>query len=189
MDVKQEKDFDANFEKQALWDVLSDPWKIVTCLPGAQLVEDTGDNKYTGKVKVKIGPVTTNFKGEVEFLKLDGEKYEMSVKGQGADQQGKGSATMTLEVNLSDAGEGKTHVNCSISLSISGRIAQFGARMITAVNNKMFDQFTANFLELLERIDSGDDTIDTNSDEAVKMGSVLGSVVKDAIFSKFKKKS
>lgn len=188
MEVKQEKVFDANFEKQDVWKVLNDPWKVATCLPGAQLVEDLGDNKYKGKVKVKIGPVTTNFDGEVEFTKLDAETYEMSVKGQGADNKGKGNASMTLDLNLGDSEGGKTQVFCRISLSISGRIAQFGARMITAVNNKMFDQFTKNFLDLLERVQSGDESIDPNADNSVKMGSVLGSVVKDSIVGVFKKK-
>ncbi len=187
MEVKEIKKFEASSSKDTVWSFLSDPWKIARCLPGAQLVNEIGANKYKGKIKVKIGPVTTDFDGEVEFTKLDAENYQFSLKGQGTDKNGKGSAAMEMEMNLSDAGSG-TQVECTMSISISGRIAQFGARMINAVNNKMFDQFTKNFQNLLEKHEAGEDIEHASEDNVVDAGSVVGAVIKDSVAGFFKKK-
>lgn len=186
MDVKETKSYHASADRSVVWQLLCDPWKIATCLPGAQLVDDLGDNKYKGKIKVKIGPVTTNFDGEVEFTKLDAENFQFSLKGQGADKQGKGTANMEMEIDL-EALENGTQVHCSMRISITGRIAQFGARMISAVNNKMFDQFTNNFQELVAKEQAGE-AFTPQEDNSLNAGAMVGSIVKDSISGIFKKK-
>lgn len=185
MDVKEIKTFDAPTERDHVWELLSDPWKMVTCLPGAELVEETSPHHYKGRVKLKIGPVSTHFEGTVEFLKVDSETYELSVKGQGADKQGKGNAVMQMDIQLKVLADGGTQVESHVNLNISGRIAQFGSRMIKAVNNKIFDQFTKNFLRLLDKPEEKP----SEEGDAVKVGSVIGSVIKDSLKSKFSKKS
>lgn len=186
MDVKEIKSFQASADRSIVWALLCDPWKIATCLPGAQLVEELGDNQYKGKIKVKIGPVTTNFDGEVEFTKMDAENFQFSLKGQGTDKQGKGSATMEMEIGLKALDDG-TQVDCSMTIAITGRIAQFGARMINAVNNKMFAQFTNNFRQLLEKQEAGEAFV-PSEDNSLNAGAVVGSIVKDSITGIFKKK-
>ncbi|MBF0276431.1 MAG: SRPBCC family protein [SAR324 cluster bacterium] len=187
MEVKEVKKFEVSAKKETVWAFLSDPWKIAPCLPGAQLVDTIGENRYSGKIKVKIGPVTTNFDGEVEFTQLDADKHHFVLEGKGVDKNGKGSAAMQMEMNLSDQ-EGGTQIECGMSISISGRIAQFGARMITAVNNKMFDQFTKNFQNLLEKHEAGESTDSNSGENVVDAGSVVGSMIKDSVSGIFKKK-
>ena len=187
MDVIDEKKFQANANRPLVWSLLSDPWKIAPCLPGAELVESLGENKYKGKIKVKIGPVTTNFDGQVEFIELDDVYFRFRVKGQGSDKQGKGNATMEMAMDLHEGEQGQTQVNCSMRVSITGRIAQYGARMIQAVNNKIFDQFTANFHLLLERQVRGEE-FTPREDNVVNAGAVVGSIISDSVSSIFKKK-
>jgi carbon monoxide dehydrogenase subunit G len=116
---------------------------------GAQLTEIVDDNNFKGKISVKIGPVTSKFNGEGRFEKLDAQNKEMVLQGAGKDTGGKGSASMTMTVNLKEV-DGATEVTSSIKLSITGKLAQFGSRMIVAVNDKLIEQFVAKFREVAE---------------------------------------
>ena len=100
------------------------------------------------KISVKIGPITSKFNGEGRFEKLDAQAKEMVLQGAGKDT-GEGSASMTMTVNLKEV-DGATEVTSSIKLSITGKLAQFGSRMIVAVNDKLIEQFVAKFREVAE---------------------------------------
>ena len=88
------------------------------------------------------------FNGDVEFSKRDSSTYELSMEGKGEDISGKGGATMNMELSL-NVHETFTEITCIMTVSITGRIAQFGSRMIEAVNNKLFEQFIQTFSNLL----------------------------------------
>ena len=107
------------------------------------------DKNFKGKISVKIGPVTSKFNGEGRFEKLDAQNKEMVLQGAGKDTGGKGSASMTMTVNLKEV-DSATEVTSSIKLSITGKLAQFGSRMIVAVNDKLIEQFVAKFREVAE---------------------------------------
>ena len=92
--------------------------------------------------------MTAKFNGDVEFSKRDSSTYELSMEGKGADISGKGGAMMNMELSL-NTHETSTEVSCIMTVSITGRIAQFGSLMIEAVNNKLFEQFIQNFSNLL----------------------------------------
>ena len=149
MEVVADKVFEVNAPVEDVWGLLSDPSRVVVCVPGAQLTEILDDHNFKGKISVKIGPVTSKFYGDAQFEKLDPENKEMVLKGAGADTGGKGSANMTMTVRLSPKGDG-TEVSSSMKLSITGKLAQFGSRMIVAVNDKIFDQFAKSFSKMAE---------------------------------------
>lgn len=149
MEVVADKVFEVNAPVEDVWGLLSDPSRVVVCVPGAQLTEILDDHNFKGKISVKIGPVTSKFNGDAQFEKLDPENKEMVLKGAGADTGGKGSANMTMTVRLSPKGDG-TEVSSSMKLSITGKLAQFGSRMIVAVNDKIFDQFAKRFSKMAE---------------------------------------
>ncbi len=150
MEVEQTKIFEVEANRSIVWELISDPWKVGNCLPGAQVTEEVAPQKYKGKIKVKIGPVTTNFTGVAEFTKQDATTHELSLVGQGKDSQGKGQASMQMDIHLTAPTPQQTRVECAVQLSISGRIAQYGSRMINAVSDKMFDQFKKNFVALIQ---------------------------------------
>ncbi len=154
MEVKADKEFQVNSDIATVWGMLSDPAKVVVCVPGAQLTEVVDEMNFKGKISVKIGPVTSKFNGEAKFDKLDAEAREMVLSGAGTDTGGKGSASMTMGLALSEV-EGGTLVKSSMKLSITGKLAQFGARMIVAVNNKLFNQFTQSFTQMVETGEAG----------------------------------
>ena len=82
--------------------------------------------------------MTAKFNGDAEFSKRDSSTYELSTEGKGADISGKGRATMNMELPLNEH-ETFTKISCNLTVSVSGRIAQFGSRMIEAVNNNLFE--------------------------------------------------
>jgi len=149
MEVKAEKQLKLNQNPDMVWKMMIDPSFMVKTVPGAELTELLDDRNFNGKISLKIGPVTTNFNGEAEFIKLEKENYELTMEGKGLDTSGKGGANMTMNIKLAPIDDGGTEMKSSMSLSITGRLAQFGARMIVAVNNKMFDQWARSFTDLL----------------------------------------
>ena len=188
MEVKSDKNFELNADIDTVWNVLINPEKIVTCVPGAELTETIDENHLKGKVTIKIGPVTAKFKGDVEIEKREISNYELAMTGKGSDISGKGGAAMSMWLKL-NALETGTEVCCRMTVSITGRIAQFGARMIEAVNNKMFEQFISNFTNMMEQ-GNGDESHEerTKEVEPVKAASLVGSVIVSELQKKFIKK-
>ena len=159
MEVTADKNFTVNAPVDKVWELLSDPSRVVVCVQGAQLTEIIDEKNFKGKISVKIGPVTSKFNGEGRFEKLDAQAKEMVLQGAGKDTGGKGSASMTMTVNLKEVDDA-TEVTSSIKLSITGKLAQFGSRMIVAVNDKLIEQFVGKFREVAE---GGVETVATPS--------------------------
>tara|TARA_Y100001970_G_C14204949_1_gene843428 strand:- start:1395 stop:1982 length:588 start_codon:yes stop_codon:yes gene_type:complete len=149
MEVKAEKKIKFYQEKSLIWNKMIDPSFIVKSVPGAELTEQTDERHFKGKISIKIGPVTAKFNGEAEFTLLDESNNELTMEGKGLDASGKGSANITMNIKLLPLEGGGTEMQSSMKLSITGKLAQFGSRMIVAVNNKMFDQWSNNFIDLL----------------------------------------
>lgn len=165
MEVKAEKNLKLNQDPDMIWKCMIDPSFMVKSVPGAELTEQLDERNFKGKISIKIGPVTAKFNGEAEFTKLEESDYELTMEGKGIDTSGKGGANMTMNIKLSTLEEGGTEMQSSMSLSITGRLAQFGARMIVAVNNKMFDQWATSFTELLNEQTSSKDSEEKSNNQ------------------------
>jgi carbon monoxide dehydrogenase subunit G len=165
MEVKAEKNLKLNQDPDMIWKCMIDPSFMVKSVPGAELTEQLDERNFKGKISIKIGPVTAKFKGGAEFTKLEEADYELTMEGKGLDTSGKGGANMTMNIKLSTLEEGGTEMQSSMSLSITGRLAQFGARMIVAVNNKMFDQWATIFTELLNEQTSSKDSEEKSNNQ------------------------
>ena len=165
MEVKAEKNLKLNQDPDMIWKCMIDPSFMVKSVPGAELTEQLDERNFKGKIRIKIGPVTAKFNGEAEFTKLEEADYELTMEGKGLDTSGKGGANMTMNIKLSTLQEGGTEMQSSMSLSITGRLAQFGARMIVAVNNKMFDQWATSFSELLNEQTSSKDSEEKSNNQ------------------------
>jgi carbon monoxide dehydrogenase subunit G len=155
MQSKQTKTFIVSEPIEKVWKFLSDPRKVAPCLPGAQITEQVDDRTYKGTITVKIGPVSTQFKGEINVENLDDQNHEMQLAGSGQDPRGGGGATMRMTGKLNAVPEG-TEVTGTIESTITGRLAQFGSRMMEDVSNHLFNQFTKSFQARLAAEESGD---------------------------------
>jgi carbon monoxide dehydrogenase subunit G len=149
--LRIEKTFQVSQPIEKVWALLSDPAKVASCVPGAQITEKVDDKTYKGSISVKVGPSVTDYKGEVQILRLDLQNHEIEIQGKGQDVRGRGSAAMTMTGKLASLDSGMTRVTSISEVNVVGILAQMGSRVITEVSNIMFDQFSQNFQELLEQ--------------------------------------
>lgn len=149
MAIKIEKTFRVDEPVEKVWAFLSDPKKVGVCVPGAQITEQVDERTYKGAIKVKVGPSVTDYKGEVQIVRLDAAAHEIEILGKGQDVRGKGSASMKMTGKLRAVDGGTEVVNIS-ELNVVGILAQMGGRVITEVSNIMFEQFVSNFKKQLQ---------------------------------------
>ncbi|OBK21605.1 membrane oxidoreductase [Mycobacterium asiaticum] len=121
------------------WDVLCDLERVIPLMPGAQFTGHEGDD-YLGKVKVKVGPVTSEFSGKVHFVEQDQAQYRAVFDAKGKEARGTGNAAATVTAQLQEAGE-QTNVTVDTDLKIVGKLAQFGSGMLQQVSEKLLAQF------------------------------------------------
>ncbi|HEV7865048.1 MAG TPA: SRPBCC family protein, partial [Acidimicrobiia bacterium] len=116
------------------WGLLTDVERIAPCMPGAELQEIDGD-EYRGIVKVKVGPITAQYKGKATFVEKDDGAHKAVLRAEGRDTRGQGNANATITATLVSEGEG-TRVKVVTDLAITGRAAQFGRGVMADVSTK-----------------------------------------------------
>jgi len=150
MAIRIEKTFEVKEPIDQVWNLLSDPQRVATCVPGAKITEKIDEKTYRGTISVKVGPSTTDYKGELEIVRRDAASHELEMVGKGQDIRGRGSASMSLTGKARSLENGATEVISVSEVNVVGILAQMGARVITEVSNIMFGQFVKNFQAQLE---------------------------------------
>jgi uncharacterized protein len=130
------------------WRILTDVERIAPCLPGAQLQEIEGDT-YRGIVKVKVGPIQAQFKGQASFVEQDHVAHRVVLKGEGRDTTGKGNAAALITAELTSLNASSTSVKVLTDLSITGKVAQFGRGAMADISDKLLAQFVENLNTLI----------------------------------------
>jgi carbon monoxide dehydrogenase subunit G len=121
------------------WRILLDIERIAPCMPGAQLQEVEGD-EYRGIVKVKVGPITAQYKGVARIVEADEAAHRMSIRAEGRDTRGQGNAAANVTATLTPEGSGTT-VAIDTDLQVTGKVAQFGRGVMADVSSKLLGQF------------------------------------------------
>ena len=150
MAVRIDKTFQVKEPVDKVWRFLTDPRKVVTCVPGAQITEAIDERRFKGSISVKVGPSVTDYKGEVQIERLDEDTHEIELFGKGQDLRGKGSASMRMTGKLRALPDGATEVTANSEVNVVGMLAQFGARMINDVSDVIFGEFAKNFQRMLQ---------------------------------------
>ncbi len=159
--MKLTNEFEVNAPIADAWPILTDVGRVAPCLPGAQLQEVEGD-EYRGIVKVRVGPITAQFKGTVRITEQDDDAHHAVLDASGRGRQGQASAVITVKAE--PVGE-RTKVNVVTDMSLSGRVAQFGRSGIMAeVSEKLITQFAENLGDVLEEDDDRGDSRDHEPD-------------------------
>jgi len=130
------------------WRILTDLERLAPCLPGAQLTEVEGEI-YRGQVKVKVGPIVAQFKGQASFVTRDDTAYTASLKAEGRDTGGKGNAAATITAKLEPTGATSAKCTVDTDLNITGKVAQFGRGALADVSDKLLLQFVDNLNVLI----------------------------------------
>jgi len=139
-----------------VWQFFDNIPQVAACLPGAELTEDLGDDRYKGKVAVRMGPVRLQFAGTADITERDEAAKRVVVHASGADEKGRGQASMVVTATLARTGRGTTSVGVTQDLQLSGAAAQYGRGMITDVSAVLMRDFAANMQGRIERIDLGE---------------------------------
>jgi hypothetical protein len=135
--------FTVDVPVERAWEVLTDVPTIAPCLPGAQLQEVEGD-EYRGVVKVKVGPITAQYKGAATFVERDDAAHRAVIRGQGRETRGQGNATAVITAQLRPAGQDRTDVEVTTDLTVTGKVASLGRGAMAEVSAKLMDQFADN---------------------------------------------
>ena len=148
-------DFEVAASVDLVWAVLTDVERIAPCLPGAQLLEIEGD-EFRGVVKIKVGPITAQYKGAASFSERDDVEHRAVLRAEGRDTRGAGNAAadITAELEATDIG---TKVTVTTDLTVTGKVAQFGRGVMADVSKKLMGQFAENLSDLIAA--SGDEAV------------------------------
>jgi carbon monoxide dehydrogenase subunit G len=172
--VQLENSFTVPVPVDEAWRVLLDIERIAPCMPGAALDSVTGDD-FTGRVKVKLGPINLTYQGKASFIEKDEAAHRAVIDARGKDQRGNGTAAATITAKLQ--GEGSTtRVDVLTDLNITGRPAQFGRGVMTDVGNKLLGQFADKLAAQLGEGDAQGDAERADSAAASAAATATGVV-------------
>jgi len=151
--IKNEFQVAAPIDK--VWQFFGDIPQVAACLPGTELTDDLGGDKYKGRVAVRMGPVRLQFAGTADITERDEAAKRVVVHASGADEKGRGQASMVVTATLARAGRG-TKVGVTQDLQLSGAAAQYGRGMISDVSAVLMRDFSVNMQNRIERLDRGE---------------------------------
>jgi uncharacterized protein len=147
-------DFEVAVPVDKVWRFFDDIPQVAACLPGTELTDELGDDKYAGKVAIRMGPVKLQFDGTAEIKERDDAHQRLVVDAAGADEKGRGQAAMLVTAQLVPTATG-TRVHVEQDLQLSGAAAQYGRGMISDVTAVLMRDFAGNMQNRITAIDRG----------------------------------
>lgn len=147
MAMRFEHEFTVPVPIEQAWAALLDVERVAPCLPGATLDIVEGE-EFTGRMKVKVGPITVTYRGTARFEDVDKDAYTLTLQASGKEARGSGTASASVTARLTPAGDA-TAVRVESSFNVTGRPAQFGRGVMAEVGGKLIDRFAENLAELL----------------------------------------
>jgi carbon monoxide dehydrogenase subunit G len=148
--LKIEERFTVRAPDERVWRFLLDPRRVAPCLPGASLERVEGDDTFFGGIKVKVGPVQTQFKGKARLTDVDAAARAVTIVGEGRDQAGAGAAKMTMHSKVRAIAGGETEVTVSADVELAGKLVTFGRGLVQGISAQLFKQFTERARKALE---------------------------------------
>ena len=177
MSMELDHSFTVPVPPDRAWDVLLDVKGIAPCMPGATVEEFDGE-VVTGRIKVKVGPVSLTYRGTAKFIERDPDAQVVVVEASGKETRGAGTASATVRASLEPESAGAaTKVTMHTTMNVTGRPAQFGRGVIVEVGGKLIEKFAENLAQLI----SGDGAAATGDGAAPGNGTALadGAAVAD----------
>jgi len=152
-------EFENSFDVQApidqVWDAMLDVERVAPCVPGAEVLERTSDDAYEVGIKVKVGPVSMQYRGHIEIVEKDPESRSAVMTARARESRGQGMATAHVRMHL-DGDNGATHGRMVTEVALSGRAAAMGQGVIQDVSGRIVDQFAENLASMLEGAQSAE---------------------------------
>ena len=165
-------EFEAAQSVDKVWSFFEDIPQVAACLPGADLTNEVGDDRYEGTVAIRLGPVKLEFDGAAEVKERDEANRTISVDASGADKRGRGQAALQLKVALASSPKG-TKIGVSRDLQLAGAAAQYGRGLVADVTSVLLSEFATNMENRLDAVASGLDPAQVSSTKPAS-GLVIG---------------
>jgi uncharacterized protein len=150
MGIPIEQSFVVRAPASAVWELLTDPQRVASCLPGAAITGKLDDQSWSGTMSVKVGPVVASYRGKLRFERLDAATGEAEISAAGQETRGKGGADMRMKSRVVARSPGETEVTVTSDVNVVGILAQFGRGMIQDVSDQLFQKFTEGVRKELE---------------------------------------
>ena len=147
-------EFDVAEAPDKVWEFFNNIPLVAACLPGADLSEEVGEDRYAGSVAIGLGPVKLDFAGEAKIRERDVANRRIVVDASGADVKGRGQAALMVDATLVPSGSG-TKVQVKQDLQLSGAAAQYGRGLVQDVTAVLLDQFASNMRGQLDALERG----------------------------------
>jgi len=147
MSMELDHSFTVPVPPDRAWEVLLDVERIAPCMPGATVEEFDGE-VVTGRIKVKVGPVSLTYRGTAKFTERDPDARVVVVDASGKETRGAGTASAAIRASLEPSGEG-TQVSIHTTMNVTGRPAQFGRGVIAEVGGKLVEKFAENLAQMI----------------------------------------
>jgi carbon monoxide dehydrogenase subunit G len=144
MKISIDKSLDLPLSPALAWDMLRDMEGIASCLPGAKITERLDETHYKGTVSVKLGPATVSFKGNIEIAAADPVARTLHIIGTGSDTGGSSGASLDLHAKVEATDGGGSRLSGVSEVSVTGKVAAFGARLMNSVSEVLLQKFFAN---------------------------------------------
>jgi hypothetical protein len=150
--VELEKAFPLPAAPEAAWALLQDIEAVAACMPGAKITQRIDDTHYKGTVTVRVGPATLSFRGDIEIREVDAGSRTLRLFGNGSDTTGSSAGSMDLTARIDAADGGLSALNGQSVVSLSGKAAAFGGRMVNSVADQILGQFAGNFAARIQAL-------------------------------------
>src|SRR5262245_11255142 len=167
MKVELERTFPMPASTDVAWSFLQDIEAVAACMPGAKISERLPDGRFKGTVSVKVGPASMSFRGEVEVRDVNPSAKSLRLIGKGTDSTGTSGASMDLAARIEPGDGGLSTLVGKSDVSMSGKAAAFGGRMMNSVADQILKQFAANFAERVEALAAQSSTPCTTTPDAL----------------------
>jgi len=171
-----------------VWRFFDNIPQVAACLPGTELTQDLGDDRYEGQVAVRMGPVKLQFAGKAHITERDDAAKRIVVDASGAEVRGRGQAAMVVTAQLSPSGRGGTTVAVSQDIQLSGAAAQYGRGMISDVTAVLMRDFSANLMRRIDAVERGvsaDELAAASPASGLKLGLMALQLALTRVFRRF----
>jgi hypothetical protein len=166
MSITVEESFVIQSPADRVWRFLTTPAAVVSCIPGAELLNAIDERTYAGRVKVRIGPITTSYAGRAQLTLIDAAERQMRLTADGRESGGAGSARMTMAGSVAALPDGASQVQVSATIDIAGKVMQVGRGLVESVSRQLFAQFADAMRATLEHDTAAAATRPTDADGA-----------------------
>jgi len=155
--VKLDKKYPVAASADVAWKFLQDIKSVASCMPGAEITGQSDETHFKGMVKIKVGPAVAAFKGDIEVKGIDTEKKQLVLLGKGGDTKGTSSVSMLLTASIRETTDGHCELIGQSEITVNGKLASFGGRMMDSISERVLQQFADNFANNVIAMGEGSD--------------------------------